>query len=163
MFYIRLADNKYPITDSQVREAFPNKSFPKELGEPDGYAVIVFKPAPSFDATRQHVVETTPALINGEYAQQWRVVDLTAEAIEAQRIATVPATVTPRQIRQALTRVGLRTAVEAAVAAGDQDTKDWYEFATEFHRASPVVAELAAALNVSGESLDGLWALAASL
>jgi hypothetical protein len=75
----------------------------------------------------------------------------------------VPESVTPRQIRQALTRAGLRTSVEDAVAAGDQDTKDWYEFATEFRRDSPVVAALAVALSVTDEQLDDLWRLAATL
>jgi hypothetical protein len=90
MFYIRLADNKYPLTETQVRAAFPNTSFPKDLGEPEGYAAIVFKPAPAVDQTLQQVVETTPALVNGEYAQQWRVLNLTAETVEA-NIATAKA------------------------------------------------------------------------
>lgn len=75
----------------------------------------------------------------------------------------VPESVSPRQIRQALTRAGLRASVEAAVAAGDQDTKDWYEFATAFERSNPVVAVLGAALNVSDAQLDELWILADSL
>jgi len=83
MFYIRIADNQYPFTESQVRAAFPNTSFPKDLGAPEGYALIVFKPAPAVDQTRQQAIETTPALINGEYAQQWRVESLTAEVVEA--------------------------------------------------------------------------------
>lgn len=75
----------------------------------------------------------------------------------------VPQSVSPRQIRQALTRAGLRASVEAAVAAGDQDTKDWYEFATAFDRSNPVVSALGAALNVSDAQLDDLWILADSL
>lgn len=73
------------------------------------------------------------------------------------------APVSPRQIRQALTRVNLRDLVEAAIAQSDQDTKDWYEFATAFDRTNPKVAELAAALNVTDEQLDQLWTLANSL
>lgn len=91
------------------------------------------------------------------------VVPWSAEEIEAERKAAVPASVSPRQIRQALTRAGLRASVEVAVAAGDQDTKDWYEFATEFDRASPVVAALGVALSVSPTQLDDLWTLAGSL
>ena len=75
----------------------------------------------------------------------------------------VPESVTPRQIRQALTRAGLRTAVESAVAAGNQDTKDWYEFATEFRRDHPMVAALAQSLSVTDEQLDGLWQVAGAL
>lgn len=86
------------------------------------------------------------------------------EALKAAaNVPVVPASVTPRQIRQALTRAGLRSNVEAAVAAGDQDTKDWYEFAIEFRRDSPVVAALGAALSVSDSAMDDLWLLADSL
>jgi hypothetical protein len=69
----------------------------------------------------------------------------------------------PRQIRQALTRVGLRASVEAAIAAADQDTQDWYRYATEFERNHPKVSELAVALGVTESQLDDLWALAGSL
>lgn len=78
-------------------------------------------------------------------------------------VTAVPQSVTPRQIRQALTRAGLRTSVEAAVSAGDQDTKDWYEFATEFRRDSSVVTALGIALAVSDAQLDDLWIVAGSL
>lgn len=80
----------------------------------------------------------------------------------------VPASVSPRQIRQALNRVPygsgtLRQAVEAAVAAGDQDTKDWWEFATEFQRDNPEVLAMGQGLGVTPAELDALWTLAGSL
>lgn len=68
-----------------------------------------------------------------------------------------------RQIRQALTRAGLRTAVESAVAAGSQDLKDWYEFSTAFERLNPQVIAMGEALSVSPASLDDLWTLGAQL
>lgn len=87
----------------------------------------------------------------------------TAAELEAARVAAVPKTVSPRQIRQALTRAGLRASVEAAVAAGDQDLQDWWEFATEFQRGNTHVAAMATALDVTSRQLDDLWTLAASL
>lgn len=71
--------------------------------------------------------------------------------------------ISPRQIRMALTQLGLRTQVEAAVAAGDQDLKDWYQFSTFFDRHHPQVIAMAAALNVDDQELDTLWALGATL
>lgn len=71
--------------------------------------------------------------------------------------------ISPRQIRQALTRAGLRASVEAAVASGDQDLKDWWEFSTAFERLNPQVTAMASALGVSESDLDQLWALGASL
>jgi len=71
--------------------------------------------------------------------------------------------ISPRQIRQALTRAGFREAVESAVAAGDQDLKDWYEFAAEFDRYNPHVVTMGEALGKTPEQLDSLWKLGASL
>lgn len=76
---------------------------------------------------------------------------------------TLIAPISPRQIRQALTRAGLRASVEAAVASGDQDLKDWYEFSTAFDRQNPQVTAMGVALDVSPTSLDELWALGATL
>lgn len=77
--------------------------------------------------------------------------------------APVPASVSPRQIRQALTAAGLRASVEAAVAASDQNTKDWYEFSTAFERAHPAVIAMGIALGVSSDALDALWIAAGAL
>lgn len=93
-------------------------------------------------------------------------VPITPEEAQALRPVLTPAPIapiSPRQIRQALTRVGLRNAVEAAVAAGDQDLKDWYEFSTAFERLNPQVVVMGEALSVSPASLDDLWTLGAQL
>lgn len=71
--------------------------------------------------------------------------------------------VSPRQFRQALNAVGQRAAVEAAIAAADQDTKDWYEFATSFERNHPTVIAMATALAISPAEVDAVFDLAATL
>jgi hypothetical protein len=88
-----------------------------------------------------------------------------ASAIQASKVETPPleTKISPRQIRMALTQSGLRSQVEAAVAAGDQDMKDWYEFSTYFDRNHPQVLAMATALGVSDQELDALWALGATL
>lgn len=154
-------------TESEIRAANPNTSYPQPFPIPEGYALVFPKPA-VYNEVTQIATPTTPVLnALDKYEQAWVITDKSAEQIaaeaEAKRIAAIPASVSPRQIRQALTRAGLRASVEAAVAAGDQDTKDWYEFATEFQRASPVVAALGVALSVTPQELDDLWALAGSL
>lgn len=75
----------------------------------------------------------------------------------------VPQSVTPRQIRQALTQVGLRATIEASIAGGDQNAKDWYEYATQFERNHPIVLGMAQALSITEQQLDDLWRLAGSL
>lgn len=86
----------------------------------------------------------------------------------AQPSASVPATVSPRQIRQAMNRAPLgeatlRDAVEAAVAAGDRDLRDWWEFSTVVERSNPQVVVMATALGLGDAALDDLWRLAATL
>ena len=55
----------------------------------------------------------------------WRYID--GEFLPPLPTPIPPVTsVTRRQFKQGLTRIGLRAAVEAAIAAADQDTKDWY-------------------------------------
>ena len=93
------------------------------------------------------------------------ITDDEGKAIEAAN-TPAPAAVTrisPRQIRMALTQSNLRSQVEAAVAAGSQDMKDWYEYSTYFDRNHPQVLAMAIALNVTDAQLDALWALAATL
>jgi hypothetical protein len=71
--------------------------------------------------------------------------------------------VTRRQFKQGLTRIGLRAAVEAAVAAADQDTKDWYNDSLNFERANPLLNAMAVALGKTPADIDNLFRLAVTL
>lgn len=82
---------------------------------------------------------------------------------EPDPVVVVPAQVSQRQIRQALTATGLRAGVEAAVAAGSQDLKDWWEYANPVERQHPMVIGMAAGLGVTDQQLDDLFILAGSL
>jgi len=72
-------------------------------------------------------------------------------------------TVSPWQIRKALNSLALRDAVETAVASADQETKDAWQYATEFERTHPLVISLGMALGKTEAELDALFALARSL
>jgi hypothetical protein len=104
--------------------------------------------------------------------QGWRAVQDASECTSdevwqeeqpAVAVTNVIASASPRQIRMALTRAGLRAQVEAAVAAGDQDLKDWWEFATTFERDNAQVTAMGLALGQTEAQLDALWQLAATL
>ena len=166
--YIRLTDNAYPVSQSQIRAENPQTSYPASFPVPEGYAVVFPAPVPTHDPITQFVREVAPILTaKGHWEQAYEVIDLDPEQIaekaEAARIAKIPAAVSPRQIRQALTAASLRTAVEAAVAAGDQTIKDWWEFANQFERNHPMVEGMAAGLGVTTKQLDDLFTLAGSL
>lgn len=71
--------------------------------------------------------------------------------------------VTPRQFRLALNATGMRASIEAYVAAGSQDMKDTWEFATVIERNSPIIAAGAAELGLTEGQIDDLFSLAATL
>ena len=88
---------------------------------------------------------------------------LAAQA-EAELIARRAAmTCTPRQARLALHEHGILNAVEDFVQAGDSRLYIEWNYATEIKRTWPPVAEFAVANDISDETLDGLFELAATL
>ena len=103
-------------------------------------------------------IPADPANSDYQKYQAWLAEGNTPEPADPVPVAKVTQ-ISPRQIRMALTQMNLRSQVEAAVAAGDQDLKDWYEFSTYFDRNHPQVIARSAALNVSDAELDALWAL----
>ena len=154
-------------SEADIRASNPNTSFPVPFVPPDGYAYIFPAPA-TYDPVTQTAVETTPEqTVLGHWEQRWTVTDKSAEVIaaeaEAKRIAAIPASVSRRQIKQGLTRAGLRASVEVAVAAGDQDLIDWYAESLEFERNHPAVIAMGVGLGVTERQLDDLWTLAGSL
>lgn len=111
------------------------------------------------------VTEASPAIGDVWTGQAWEaptVEDLTRIA-EAKRIANVPASISPRQFRQALTRAGLRNAAEALVAASSQDVKDWYQTASDFQPRHPILLSMAEALGKTQLDIDNLFTLGGSL
>jgi len=79
-------------------------------------------------------------------------------------------TVTARQLRLALRKVGLRDAIEQAIAAsGDPELHDWWEYSTEYDRYHPIVLSMLPVLSTVTDStitdamVDNVWALAETL
>lgn len=78
-------------------------------------------------------------------------------------VPTCPLSVTNRQFRLALTRVGLRAAAEAYVAAGNQDLKDWWEYEPIMQRDHPLIAAAITELGKTPADADAVFTLAATL
>jgi hypothetical protein len=74
----------------------------------------------------------------------------------------VPDVVSPWQMRRALNQLGLRAAIEAALASADQDTKDGWAVASEFRRDHDFINRMAAGLGMTSPQLDDLFRLAAA-
>jgi hypothetical protein len=100
---------------------------------------------------------------NTDYAEylQWLSAGNTPEPADPVILSIPPCT--PRQIRQVLTAVGLRSAVESAVAVGSPDLQDWWEFSTVIERHHPEVIAMGAALGQTPEQLDQLFVTGATL
>lgn len=86
-----------------------------------------------------------------------------AGAQPADPVPVVIPELTPRQVRLALNAAGLRTAVEAAVAVADQNTKDMWEFSSVFKRDDAVLIAMATALGITSTQLDELFIAGAKL
>lgn len=71
--------------------------------------------------------------------------------------------VSPRQIRQALTAVGMRDSIEIGVANSSRDVKDWWEFATTFESDHPIVVSMCDSLGINEEQRLSVFALAEML
>jgi hypothetical protein len=104
---------------------------------------------------------TDPVLIDfiGEPSLQ----GLTKTEPPAPPVVVPPIVVSARQIRMALSRLGLRAAVENYVGAADQDTKDSWQFAAEFSRDHSMIATAAAVLGKTPADVDALFELAKTL
>jgi len=61
------------------------------------------------------------------------------------------------QIRKAITDAGLRSAVEAAVAAGSQDLQDMWNFKEQFHEDHPEVIAMATNLGLTSDQLHTIF------
>ena len=117
-------------------------------------------PVPEFFGTCPDASPTQVDGVLGVFSQSdWEQM----QADEMRARIPAPISVSPRQIRQALTAMSLRANVEAAVLAGSVDLQDWWHYSTAFVRNNPQVTAMGTALGVTDLQLDALWALAASL
>lgn len=77
--------------------------------------------------------------------------------------APVPSVVSARQARLALLQGGILAATEAMIAQQDEATRITWEYATEFRRGDPLLAALAANLNLTDAQIDQFFKDAAAL
>ena len=110
-------------------------------------------------------VDERDALIAGERAGQ-RIApgDDGRPSLQAAPAAVpVPLSCNAAQIRLALNTQGLRSAVEAAVAAGDQDLKDLWAFSPVFRETDANILGLATAIGKTAADVHDLFVLAITL
>lgn len=148
--YIRLSDNFYPLSEQEIRAAFPNTSFATPFN-PDGYAVVFPVPQPTFDQCSQKCTEQPPVLtVKGTWQQVWLVTDLTGEELEAaqarkiadEQKAREAMQITPRQCRLQLLAEEKLDDVEASIDSMGAAAKIEWEYALEVKRTYSLVAAM---------------------
>lgn len=165
-------------SESEIRAAFPNTSFPVPFVPPDGYAYVFQAPQPAHNPVTQAVRETVPVLTDkGHWEQQWEITELFATQAErgaaiaadteAKRLAAVPQTVTMRQARLALHAAGLLAGVTAAINGMEEPAKtaaqiEW-EYSGIVERNAGLVPAMATALGMTERQIDDLFVAAAVL
>lgn len=154
-------------THSEIRGAFKNVSFPTEMTDDDiafvGVLPVTQAAKPEFDSLVEKVIELVPVLINGEWTQQWQVVEMNDEEKIAAYRASVPQVITIRQAKLALLQAGLFDDVEGAIAQATRTVQIEWESATEFRRDWPALLAMQPALGLTDEQIDDLFRLAATL
>lgn len=130
--YINLQTHQVS-TESEIRAAHPNTSFPVPFTV-EGYSCVFDAPQPTYDKYTQTIAQGVPVeALPNHWEQTWIVLDLNAEQlVEAQAqkvedekakikadIAALEATITPRRTREAIlgTDNGWLADQEAAIAA----------------------------------------------
>jgi hypothetical protein len=114
----------------------------------------------------EHIYRVTPATVPGDKILVFATFARNAQGVVEQVLTLTKKPVTavsPRQIRLALTLIGLRQQVEDYVNAQDITVQDSWHYSTEFERDHPLMLACKKALNKTDEDLDALFALAASL
>lgn len=155
---------------SEVRAARPTVSMPDivtdEILADQEIAPVVIVQQPPHDPMTQNVIELAPVQLNDAWTQQWSITDASdnekSERLAARRERMV---VTPFQAKAALFNAGLLDDVERLISAAETSTltKLAWANAVEWRRTSPMLAELAAALNITDTQLDDLFIAAAAI
>ncbi len=123
---------------------------------------------PAIDPLTQRVYRDGCEKVNGAWQYKWAVEALTAEQIEAQRIASVPRSVTRRQARQALLLRGKLALVQPAIDAIPDATQrglmqiEWDD-SLSFDRDRPSLIAIGAAIGYDALGLDDVFVFAATL
>lgn len=86
--YINTSTNQYPLSERDIRAAFPNTSFPVPFQPPEEYAVVFPAPQPAYDPVIRVVREAPPEFVaaKGIWEQRWEVVPRFVEYTDEQGV-----------------------------------------------------------------------------
>lgn len=74
MAYIKISNKEYPVSEQDIRNLFPNTSFPSVFQAPKEYANVFISPQPAYDTNTQMAIEIAPTLSKKkDWEQTWSV------------------------------------------------------------------------------------------
>ena len=101
--FINTSTLEYPISEAQIRQEFPNTSFPQRFVAPEPYAPVYGTAEPQYNSDTQRLEQIAPVQKDGRWEQAWSVVELTdQEKQERQQIKYTNASHMVRSDRDAL-------------------------------------------------------------
>ena len=123
---------------------------------------------PIFDPLTQSCVRDGCEKVKGKWQYKWRVDALSPEQIaanaEAARLASIPHSLTRRQFKLTLIRLGLYETVESMISASaDLELRITYQEAQDFERTHPMILQMAESLGKTDAELDDLFILGGTL
>ncbi|MEY4017014.1 MAG: hypothetical protein RLZZ189_812 [Pseudomonadota bacterium] len=77
--FINTSTLEYPVSESQIRKAFPNTSFPSPFVSPEPYAPVYGEAEPQYNPDTHRVEQGAPAKNGDRWEQVWNVVELSAQ------------------------------------------------------------------------------------
>ncbi len=163
--YINIETGQYPLSVAQIQDLHPLTMMAHHL---ECYAPVELTGTPSYDAETHKPIEIEPVQVDGVWRQQWSVVPLSADELQAVADAKAKAEQEARDAarvrvtkRQALLALyDLKSIREDAILAAinsieDEHARyrtlvDWQGAAT-IENDSPTVLLLASALNITAD------------
>jgi hypothetical protein len=96
--YIHIDTKEYPLTEVDIRERHPNTMFGKPFIPTEHYEPVEPSDTPTYEPETHKPKEMEPVNIDGVWRQQWSIVPLSAEELQAVAVAKVKA---EREAREA--------------------------------------------------------------
>lgn len=88
MAYINTKTNQYPVSEQDIRNEFPNTSFPTPFQAPEGYAPVLNSPTPEVpNPVLQFAREITPTQDSlGNWMTTYEVVDMYSDYTDSEGV-----------------------------------------------------------------------------
>ena len=163
--HINTSNQHYPISEQEIRLAYPNTSFSQPFKAPDEYAWVFPAPQPEHNPTYQTVREVPPVLTTkGHYEQQWEVVPRFTEYTDEQGVlhTVVEQEVAAATVAALATQASIIQSVQARLDTFAQ-TKFYDGILSACTYATSAVPKFALEGQYAVTARDTTWATATSI